>query len=208
MLRVRVLGDLAVEVDGAALQPPEGRRARELLGWLALHPGTHSRSEIASQFWPDVLDASARASLRTALHDLRRALGEAGGRHLETSRERVGLVGDVWVDALESRALDAGGRTEEALGLCGGLLLHGLDEDWVLRARDDERERVIAMNERLALAAEARGDAEGAIASTREQVRLDPGSEEATRRLMRRLAAAGDRSHALGARGLPLGRLA
>src|ERR671932_981813 len=79
MLRVRLFGGLALESGGAALDPPASRRARELLGWLALHPGRHARAAVAARFWPDVLDASARASLRTTLHELRRALGPAGG---------------------------------------------------------------------------------------------------------------------------------
>ena len=88
MLRVHVLGDLALELDGESLDPPAGRRARELLGWLALNPGPHARSELAARFWPDVLDSSARASLRTALHDLRRGLGAASGQ-LTASRGQV-----------------------------------------------------------------------------------------------------------------------
>ena len=79
MLRVRVFGGLALESDGTALDPPASRRARELLGWLALHPGRHARAALAARFWPDVLDASARASLRTTLHELRRALGDESG---------------------------------------------------------------------------------------------------------------------------------
>ena len=43
MLRVRVLGELALELDGEALPAPRGRRLRGLLGWLALHPG-HARA--------------------------------------------------------------------------------------------------------------------------------------------------------------------
>ena len=101
MLRVLLLGEIELEADGERLEPPSARRARELLGWLALHPGLHSRSELAARFWPDVLDQSARASLRTALHELRRALGDRGGRHLTATRERVGLDGELWVDALE-----------------------------------------------------------------------------------------------------------
>src|SRR4051794_41984216 len=80
MLRVRLFGGLALESDGTALPPPAGRRARELLGWLALHPGRHARAAVAARLWPDVLDASARASLRTTLHELRRALGPEAGR--------------------------------------------------------------------------------------------------------------------------------
>src|SRR5436190_1888937 len=77
MLRVRLFGDMVVEVDGESAPPPESARARALLAWLALHPGMHSRAELAARFWPDVLDSSARASLRSAMWSLRRALGEA-----------------------------------------------------------------------------------------------------------------------------------
>src|SRR5262249_13061441 len=65
MLRVRLLGELAVETGEGLVSPPS-RPARELLAWLALHPGRHPRLELASRFWPDVLETSARASLRTA----------------------------------------------------------------------------------------------------------------------------------------------
>ena len=75
------------------------RPARELLAYLALHPGMHPRLELAMRFWPDVPEASARASLRTTLHELRRALGDAAS-HLAVDRERVGLT-DVTVDLLE-----------------------------------------------------------------------------------------------------------
>src|ERR1700754_2632779 len=92
MLRVGLLGGLALEADGHPLAVPAGRPARELLAWLALHPGSHSRLEVAMRFWPDVPEASARASLRTSLHELRRALGDAAG-HLSVDRERVGLAG-------------------------------------------------------------------------------------------------------------------
>src|SRR4051794_28720091 len=96
MLRVRLLGELAIEAESGPLDPPSGRPARELLAWLALHPGMHPRLELAMRFWPDVPETAARASLRTALHELRRALGEAG-EHLAVDRERVGLT-DAWVD--------------------------------------------------------------------------------------------------------------
>src|SRR5919202_4993701 len=97
MLRVRVLGGLALESDGRPLPVPASRPARELLAWLALHPGPHPRPGLAMRFWPDVLESSARASLRTTLHELRRAIGP---EHLEVDRETVGLAA-AWVDALE-----------------------------------------------------------------------------------------------------------
>ena len=101
MVRIRVLGALALEVDGEAVPAPVGRPAQALLGWLALHPGIHARSGVAGRLWPDVLESSARASLRTALSGVRRAIGPAADRVLVASRERVGVAGDpeVWVDA-------------------------------------------------------------------------------------------------------------
>src|SRR5262249_17237235 len=75
MLRVSVLGQLGAEVDGTAINPSESRKAWALLGWMALHPGPNPRSVVAATLWPDVLDASALQSLRSALWSLRRALG-------------------------------------------------------------------------------------------------------------------------------------
>ena len=66
MLRVRLLGPLEADVAGRSVEQPASSRAWELLAWLALHPGEHPRGALAARFWPDVLDASARASLRSA----------------------------------------------------------------------------------------------------------------------------------------------
>jgi len=54
MLRVRLLGGLALETGDGSIDAPASRPARELLGWLALHPGLHGRFELAQRFWPDV----------------------------------------------------------------------------------------------------------------------------------------------------------
>src|SRR6188472_2640703 len=115
MLRVRLFGAFALESEGVALPMPERRRACSLLGWLALYPGMHPRSEVAGRFWPDVLDSSARKSLRTELVGVRRALGARGDNVLVATRELVGLVGDgVLVDAREFERLVRAGRLEEA----------------------------------------------------------------------------------------------
>ena len=198
MLRVRLFGGLALESDGTALPPPASRRARELLGWLALHPGRHARAAVAARLWPDVLDASARASLRTTLHELRRALGPEASC-LVAGRDALALE-HVVVDARELDALLDGGDAEPALALYdGGELLAGLEEEWVLVARDDLRDRLGARLGRLADEAETAGDAAGAVRLTRAHVALDPLSEERSRALARRLAATGDRAAALAA---------
>ena len=199
MLKVRVLGDLAIELDGATLEPPPSKRARALLGWLAVDRRMHARAGLAARFWPDVLDESARTSLRSALSALRRALGPDGERYLVATRDDVGLADDslVWTDLAEFDRRVEEGRIEEALELSRGELLAGLDEDWVYERRDEHRDRVAGVLARLAAAAERDGDMARAIDYTRRQIALDPLAEEPQRELMRRLAAAGDRPGAI-----------
>jgi DNA-binding SARP family transcriptional activator len=199
MLRIRVLGDLAVEVDGEPRALPPGRAAA-LLGWLALNPGLHPRVRLAPLFWPEVLDSSARASLRTAVWELRRALGSAG-EALAATRDRVGLAdGDgLWVDVREVEALRAQGRLEEALDLCSGELLPGVESEWVEGARADHREQMLDLLGRLADAADEAGDTQRAAALSGRAASLDPLSEELHRAWIRRLAGAGDRAAALTA---------
>ena len=195
MLRLRVLGGLEVELDGVVIPSRPSQRPWALLAYLASTPGTVSRSELANCFWPDVLDASARASLRSALWALRRELGE----YLIVDGDRVGLreSGGLWVDLREFERLVAAGRLEPALELCGGALLDGLPDEWALLARQRQREREVGLLERLAGECEERGEAQAALQWTRRQAERDPLDEEVARRLMARLAAAGDRAGAV-----------
>ena len=197
MLRVRLFGAVALESKGVPLPMPERRRACSLLAWLALHPGMHPRSEVAGRFWPDVLDSSARKSLRTELVAVRRALGGAGEGVLVATRDMVGLVGDaVFVDAREFERLVQQDRLEEAVDLCDGELLPGFDDEWVYEARESHRHHFGDALERLAAGAEATGALTDAVRVSRRRVELDPLREDAHRELIRRLIAAGEVSAA------------
>jgi DNA-binding SARP family transcriptional activator/RecA/RadA recombinase len=199
MLRVRLLGELRAELDGV-VATPEGRRARSLLAWLALHPGMHRRARLAARFWPDVRDASARASLRSAMWGVRAALGPGADSCLRATREELGVVEDALeTDVGTFATLVAEGRLEEAAGLGAGELLPDLEDDWVYEARDQHRAELSEVLGLLATRAEQAGDLPGAVAWSRRRTALDPLSEEPQRELMRRLAAAGDRAAALGA---------
>ena len=125
MLRIDVLGELELELDGTRLQPPASRRACSLLGLLALERRMHPRSELAARFWPDVLDGSARTSLRGALAAMRKALGPAGERYLDTTRERAGLSDEVSTDAGRFERLAREDRYEEAMDLWRGTFSAG-----------------------------------------------------------------------------------
>jgi DNA-binding SARP family transcriptional activator len=199
MLRIRLLGSLQVELDGVPLAPPEGRRARSLLAWLALHPGMHPRARLAARFWPNVRDESARASLRSAVWGLRGALDAGAGSCLRATRDEIGIPADALAtDVADLARLVESGRLEEAAELGTAELLPDLEEDWVYEARDEHRDRLGEVLETLAARAEDGGDVAGAVAWSRRRAALDPLSEEPQRELMRRLAAAGDRAAALG----------
>lgn len=198
-VRVRLLGEIAIDVNGHAAELPNSGRAVALLGWLALHPGPQYRTDIASALWPDVPDASARSSVRTALWALRRMLEDAAaGSLLESSRYRVGLR-DVVVDVQEFAELLAQDRVDEALALAGtGEMLTGLEDEWALLARQSHRERLIALLVEGSEKAAAGGDFTTAVERARRATELDPLSETCARALMLRHEEAGDRSVALG----------
>jgi DNA-binding SARP family transcriptional activator len=199
MLRIRLVGDLDLELDGRRLEPSASRRARSLLAWLAYHPGLHTRARVASALWPDVLDSSARASLRTTLATLRRELGEEAAALVVAERERVGIEDseDVWVDVRAGERLAAEGLHAEALALVDGDLLTDLDDDWVLDERSAHRSRVAELLAAAADAAEEAGDLEAAVRYSRRRLELDLVSEDAVRALMRRLDRIGDSAAAV-----------
>jgi pimeloyl-ACP methyl ester carboxylesterase/DNA-binding SARP family transcriptional activator len=201
MLRVLVLGDLTVETDTRSLPPIRGHRARSLLGWLAVNPGLHPRARVAAVFWPGVLDESARSSLRTTLATLKRELGEPGAGAVTATRERVGIEPNagVWIDLHAFEELVADGEFESAAALPRGELLADLDDDWVNEPRERHRAEMLEVLGRLADQAERSGDLGEALDRTRQQVALDPLSEDAHRELVRRLTATGDRAGALAA---------
>lgn len=197
MLRVRLLGELAVEADGTEVLLTGSWRARSLLAWLALNPGAHPRGDLAARFWPEVLDASARASLRNALWSLRRELGTASVA-LAATRERVGLEG-AWTDVAEFERLADAGSLQDAVALWTGNPLGGLDDEWAHETRDELNRRLSGVLERLAAAAADDGDIDRALAWARRRVALDPLAEDAQRELIARLAERGDRAAALEA---------
>ena len=78
-IKIEVLGELVVRRrDGTVVGHDEWRtgQTRDLLRLLALSNGRRlRRSSIAEQLWPHVAPERARASLRTAGSQIRRAIG-------------------------------------------------------------------------------------------------------------------------------------
>jgi DNA-binding SARP family transcriptional activator/tetratricopeptide (TPR) repeat protein len=196
-ISMRVLGEIAIDVNGHGVALPTSARAVALLGWLAIHGGPRARSEIASSLWPDVPDSSARNSVRSALWSLRQAFDGDAETVLDTSRNRIGLR-NVSVDLRHFEELVEAGRLDDALAVSSGELLAGLDDEWAILARETHRDRLIALLADSSNAAAADGDLVLAVARARSAAELNPLSESCARLLMRRYDEAGDRSVALG----------
>jgi DNA-binding SARP family transcriptional activator/pimeloyl-ACP methyl ester carboxylesterase len=194
MARLRLLGELRLEIDGQPVALPSSRKARLLLAVLALEPRRHGRSELAGRLWPDVLEESARASLRNALAQLRSALGRHADAVVSVDADQVGLADGVRTDVAEIET-----EPELALEAAGQTLLAGLDDDLVQEHRARLATRLGEVLTGAATAAEGAGDLAAAIRLSRRIVEFDPLAETAHRDLIRRLAADGDRAAALSA---------
>jgi predicted ATPase/DNA-binding SARP family transcriptional activator len=86
-LMLFLLGPPRVEKDGEPVAI-QRRKSVALLAYLAVTRGSYTRDALATLFWPESDQSRARASLRTALASLRKALGE-GWLHID--RETVGI---------------------------------------------------------------------------------------------------------------------
>src|SRR5262245_36412569 len=76
-LRIRLLGGFDLKSPAGLDLAPPGRKVRALLACLALPPGrAWPREKLMAALWGDRGDEQARASLRQALAELRRTLGE------------------------------------------------------------------------------------------------------------------------------------
>jgi serine/threonine-protein kinase len=208
MIQLRTLGTLD-------LRSPEHDELRQVLAqpkrfallvYLAVAPGPFQRRDtLFALFWPESDAERARGSLRTALHFLRRALG--AGVVAGRGTEEVGLAeGALWCDARAFEAELAAGRAEAALELYRGPFLAGFNlagvaewERWVADERERLRRLAVDAAESLARDAEAGGDTRGVLRWARRAAALDPDDEGALRRMMERLARAGDGAAAIQA---------
>ncbi|MGE0553013.1 MAG: BTAD domain-containing putative transcriptional regulator [Gemmatimonadales bacterium] len=206
MIQLDVLGAIELRRNGtpvrAVLVQP---RRLALLAYLAIaRPhGFHSRDRLTGLFWPDVDQERARGSLRQALHQLRKALGEdailaRGEREVGINPELVRSDAALFDDALEA------GRLDEALACYRGELLPGFFLDGAVeieRFIESERERyrraAVDAAWRLVSKEEARGELGAAATHARRALAWEPFDEAGLRRALPLVAAAGDRATAL-----------
>jgi len=205
LLRIKCLGQLSVLRDdgqplaGAASQP----RRLAILALLARSGDRGiTREKVIGYLWPDSDEERARRVLSQAVYMLRRDLGSddaiVGVRDLRLGADV--LTSDVaeFQEALESRAY------ERAATLYGGPFLDGFHlpgagefERWVEEERRSLEHDGDTAFEKCALAAETRGDHATAVIWWRRLAAKDPINARVAIRLMKALAAAGDRNGAI-----------
>jgi adenylate cyclase len=198
LLQVRMLGGLHLRgAQGGDLTPPR-KKLRALVALLASAPAAGlSREHLTALLWGDRDEEQARGSLRQALAELRRTLGDST---LMTDREMAAFdPGAVRADAVEFGRLAAAGEWEQAAALYRGELLDGVSlpdggfADWLLVERTRLHDLAVGVLARLL----ETQSGEAAIATAQRLLQLDPAREETHRALMRLYAARGDRSQAL-----------
>src|SRR5262245_24156722 len=144
----RLFGPLDVLIDGQPLPRLRSRKGRWLLGLLAMRGGREiERSWLAGTMWPDKPEPQAYGRLRTALIDLRCALGAASDCITNpTSRALLLDISPARIDVLEFDSFVERGDLESfknAVSLYRGPLMEGCAEEWILPERDAREQAYI-----------------------------------------------------------------
>lgn len=211
MLRLSLFGGWQITLGERPIRGFISNKVRALLCYLAISERALPRAALAHLFWGEMPDREARTSLRQALANLRRLLGDYVLTDHDTAMFNPSLP--YWVDASQFEALlrhatlgtpNQSATLAQAVNLYAGDFLDGC----ILRNAPAFDEWAIARRERLrALALHAlhtlveyhtarRSYGAGVDYATRLLL-LDPWREEAHRQLMQLLALSGRRDAAL-----------
>ena len=193
-VKIRCLGQFSVELDGQPLAFG-AKTPRKLLSLLkaviALGGKEIPERKLADALWPDEDGDTAHQSFTTALHRLRKLLGN---KDLIKQREgRISLdASRVWVDALafESQNAHVPGRTHahamRTIDLYRGSFLPGDDDaPWAFAMRDKLRLRYLGLVSSAARRFEQEGRHEEALDLYRRGIEADELAETFHQGLMR-----------------------
>src|SRR5579871_3480484 len=199
---ITLFGPLQVRVQGQLLPPLRSRKPLWLLALLTLRSNRPVLREwLAGTLWPEVDQSQAFANLRPVLSELRRALAAESNRLQSPDYHTLMLdLTGAEVDLLRFDAAIAGGTLpdlEQAVGLYGGPLLEGCNEEWVLQERAAREQNCLQALQKLGEACVAGGDYDAAAVYYRQIVRIDAWQEAARRGWMEALAKKGDLNAAL-----------
>ena len=180
--------------------------SQRLMAFLALRGRPMTRAAAAGALWPDVSEAQAHASLRSAIWRLDKITREA----MQVDVLELELAGGVTLDLRASRALahrllivdtlpSEADMTSAAIAALSSDLLPDWYEDWVVIEAEDWRQLRLHALEALAEKLTAAGRFGDAIGASRAAIQADPLRESAHGTLIRVHLAEGNQSEALGA---------
>ena len=217
-LAIYLFGPPRVKLDGVE-RYIRRRKAVALLVYLTVTQQPHSRDALATLFWPDYDQTSARDNLRRTLSSLHRALDRSW---LEIDRATIRLrdEADLWVDVWQfHNALAACQRhghahnqlcpdclplLQQAMELYSADFLAGFTladspgfDDWQVYTAEQLQSTLATTLERLIEGYADQRKYELAIDYARRWVALDPLHEPAQRRLMELYARSNQRTAAL-----------
>lgn len=205
-MEVRVLGAAEVRYAGVPMTKWRAGKTKTLLHYLALQHGrVVARSKLVDVLWPDGEQADGNASLKVAIHALRKALQDcsvglerpiAEVRYVDFGYELV--AEDLWVDSVEfarlarqGATLDAAGEVdaaraayEDAVAIYRGPFLPEDESDWAREERMWIESMGLKVLCRLATLAVEQGEDMLAIEYCKRVLHLDPYNERAYRRMM------------------------
>jgi LuxR family transcriptional regulator, maltose regulon positive regulatory protein len=210
--RVHVLGRFRLFTGNTPVTiPPRLRKPQELLQALTAFGGTEvSAGVLIDALWPDSEGDAAYHALESALYRLRQLLGARDLVRMEGGK--VSLNRDqLWVDMWEfeeelQRPHDPGVNGIERIGRLrriyqGHFLQHETEKPWVLRARQDLRDRLLRAIRDVARECEHAHRWEDAATLYRSAIEIDSLNEGLYRGLMLCHRELGDHSEALQAYG-------
>lgn len=198
----------------------ESNKAIALLAYLAAHPGSHPRAELATLLWPESDQKRARGALRYTLSIIRKGIGDSW---LEADNQQIQLKTEpgVKIDLLRFRRLLADVRAHEgaasqapcracackleaAAALYRGDFLAGFGlrdsvnfDEWQFFQTESLRTELAGTLRNLVRYYRSQDRLDEAAAAARRWLQLDPLQEEVHRELMKLYAAAGQVSAAL-----------
>ena len=199
-LAIDLLGAPSIRVVDAAQNITLPGRALALLTYLAVNADAPvSRDSAAFALWPDDTEEQARATLRRMLYLMQRAFPEEKNPWFRTDRRTVQWNRDApaAVDVIRYADLADAGRFEEAAALYRGDLASGLEDEWIVGARERMRDRHLELLDRLVALHRERGNLARAIEFAQAALRCDPWRETVVRDLVTLRAQSGDRAGAM-----------
>ncbi len=190
-VRVRVLGEFAIELGGEPLRfsGKVQKRPLELMKALVAFGGRGvAEEQLAEALWPDAEGDDAHNAFVTTLQRLRKLLGQRDALLLQEGRLSLNprlCWTDAW--AFESVDPDAGDDDDlrRALALYRGGLLAGDDAPWTIAPRERLRARFVRAADTQARRRTEAGQWDEAVAGLERALQVDNTVEAFYQQLMR-----------------------